>query len=113
MELFVGVSRATSVSWLGTETPRLRTVFDALLRFGLAPLRRRALADWLLAMERRRIAHPKGLGLRRIGRDYSRDLRSAKWGSEGSLHGSNCKPPMSALGKSGRRGVFDQCLLYS
>jgi hypothetical protein len=40
------------------------------------------LADWLLALERRRIAHPKGLGLRRFSKwDYSRDLRPVEWGS--------------------------------
>jgi len=43
-------------------------------------LRLRALASLLLALERRRIAHPKGLGLRRFSsRDYSRDLMPAKW----------------------------------
>jgi hypothetical protein len=31
--------------------------------------------------------------------DYSRDLRHAKWGSGVSLHGSNPKPLMSALGQ--------------
>src|SRR5262249_26179854 len=41
----------------------------------------------------------QGRDLRRIGRDYSRDLRSTKWGSEVSLRGSNYKPPMSALGQ--------------
>jgi hypothetical protein len=45
-------------------------------------LRLRALASLLLALERRRIAHPKGLGLRRFSKwDYSRDWRPAKWGS--------------------------------
>jgi hypothetical protein len=54
-------------SWLGMETPRLRTVFGALPRFGLAPLRRRALAVWLLAMERRLIASPRlGAALTRL-----------------------------------------------
>src|SRR6516164_6180461 len=33
------------------------------------------------------------------GRDYSRDLRPAEWGSEVRLHGSNFEPPMSALGQ--------------
>jgi hypothetical protein len=27
------------------------------------------------------------------GRNYSRDLRPAEWGSEVRLHGSNPKPP--------------------
>src|SRR5262249_47843096 len=33
-----------------------------------------------------------------LGRDYSRDLRLTKWGSGVSLHSSNLKPLMSALG---------------
>jgi hypothetical protein len=33
-----------------------------------------------------------------MGRDYSRDLRPAEWGLGVSLHSSNSKPPMSALG---------------
>src|SRR5262249_42723234 len=42
----------------------------------------RPLSGLLLALVRRRIAHPKGLGPRRFSKwDYSRDLRSAKWGS--------------------------------
>src|SRR5215469_9163227 len=51
-----------------------------------------------LMKSRRRIAFPR-LGLRRIGRDYSRDLRSTKWGSGIKLHSSNSEPPMSALGQ--------------
>jgi len=47
---------------------------------------------------RRRIAFTKA-GLRRIGRDYSRDLPPAEWGSRISLHGSNPKTVMSALGQ--------------
>jgi hypothetical protein len=31
--------------------------------------------------------------------DYSRELRAAEWGSVVSLHGSNPKPLMSALGQ--------------
>ena len=42
----------------------------------------------LLALERRRIAHPKGLGLRRFSRRYySRDFPPAKWVSGSGLHG--------------------------
>ena len=67
--------------------------------FGTFALRLRALVGLLVALERRRIAHPKGLGLRRFSeRDYSRDLRSVEWGSGVSLHGSNPEPLMSALG---------------
>src|SRR5215472_12419097 len=73
------VRRASSVSWAATGELRRRTVV-ALRRFGICALRLRALL--LLALERRRIAHPKGLGLRRFSRRYySRDLRPAKWDS--------------------------------
>ena len=49
----------------------------SLKRFHLAASR---LVGLLLALERRRIAHPKGLGPRRFSsRDYSRDLMPAKW----------------------------------
>ena len=40
------------------ETPRLRVAFGALPRFGVTALRLRALGSLLLALERRRIAHP-------------------------------------------------------
>ena len=43
---------------LRMEAPRLRVTIGALRRFGIA-LRLRALASLLLALERRRIAHPK------------------------------------------------------
>src|SRR5215467_2427327 len=66
----------------------LRRDAGAEPRFGIAS-RLRALASLLLALERRRIAHPKGLGLRRFSKGhYIRDLRPAKWGSGVSLHGS-------------------------
>jgi hypothetical protein len=32
------------------------------------------------------------------GRNYSRDLRPAEWGSEVRLHGSNPKPPHVRFG---------------
>jgi len=51
-----------------------------------------------LMKSRRRIAFTEA-GLRRIGCDYSRDLRPAKWGSEVGLQGSNPEPLMSALGQ--------------
>jgi hypothetical protein len=74
-----------------------RTVV-ALRRFGIG-LRLRPLASLLLALERRRIAHPKGLGLRRFSKwDYSRDLRTAKWGSAVILRSSNLEPAMSPMG---------------
>src|SRR5262252_1660400 len=41
----------------------------------------------------------QGLGLRRFSeRDYTRELRSAKWGFGLKLHSSNSEPLMSALG---------------
>ena len=42
--------------------------------FGAFALRPRALASLLLALERPRMAHPKGLGLRRFSIDYSTEL---------------------------------------
>jgi hypothetical protein len=49
---------------------------------GIRALRLRALVGLLLALERRRIAHPEGLGLRRFSKcDYSRVLRRVEWGS--------------------------------
>src|SRR5262249_58787047 len=33
-------------------------------------------------------------GLRRLGRDYSRDLRPSEWGSGVKLHGNNLDLPM-------------------
>ena len=56
----------------GTTTARSLKVFA---------LRLRALVGLLLALERRRIAHPKGLGLRQFSKwDYSRDLLPVEWG---------------------------------
>ena len=70
-----------------------------LARFGIA-LRLRALAGLLLALERRRIAHPKGLGLRRFSKwDYSRDLPSAEWVSI-KLRRKIPEPPMSGMAPS-------------
>src|SRR5262249_53351206 len=68
-------SRTTSVSWPEADELLWRTAFGAFA------LRLRALASLLLALERRRIAHPKGLGLRRFSKcHYSRDLRPVEWG---------------------------------
>src|SRR5215472_7068459 len=65
-------SRAASDSWLAPVELRERAVVP-LGRFGISALRLRALASLLLALERRRIAHPKGLGLRRFSKwHYSR-----------------------------------------
>src|SRR6516164_696573 len=74
------VSRTTSVSWPEAEELLWRTAFRVFA------LRLRPVATLLLALERRRIAHPKGLGLRRFSKwHYSRDLRSAKWVSKAIL----------------------------
>jgi hypothetical protein len=65
-------------------------------------LRLRALASLLLALERRRIAHPKAQDYANFSKgDYSRELHPAKWGFGVSLHGSNSELPMSALGQKG------------
>jgi hypothetical protein len=87
-------SRATSVSWATSEESGERTTFDALPRFDVTVLRLRALVGLLLALERRRIAHPR-LRTTPISKvDYSRDLRPAKWGSMIDLH---CKNPERSL----------------
>jgi hypothetical protein len=52
-----------------------------------------------LMKSRRRIASLKGLGHANRIDDYSRDLLPAVWGSGVSLHGSNPKPLMSAVGQ--------------
>jgi len=93
-------STASSRSRRRRSDPLSARTVGALRRFGVAAFRRRDLTDAEPALERRRIAHPKGLGLRRFSKwDYSRDLRPAKWGSGVSLHGSNLEPLMSALGQ--------------
>src|SRR6516162_7630612 len=53
------VSRATSVSWPGTEEPRAPTDSGALRRFGVTALWRCDLAGLPPAPERRLIAFPK------------------------------------------------------
>src|SRR6516162_3225855 len=53
-------SRTTSVSWPEADELLWHTAFGAFA------LRLRALASLLPALERRRIAHPKGSGLRRL-----------------------------------------------
>src|SRR6516164_5156792 len=56
----------------------------ALRRFGIA-LRIRALASLLLARERRRIAHPKGLGLRRFSKSITPGICGRRNGVSGSV----------------------------
>ena len=83
-----------------------RTV-GALRRFGVAAFRRRDLTDAEPALERRRIAHPKGLGLRRFSRRYySRDFRPAKWVSKTILRSSNSKSGGSFYDDSFAHGFF-------
>src|SRR5215472_15352932 len=71
-----------------------RTVV-ALRRFGIA-LRLRALASLLLALKRRRIAHPKGLGLRRFSKSITAGI-SDRW--NGGRPSYNAQDQMSALGQ--------------
>ena len=52
-----------------------------------------------LMKSRRRIALPTAYDHANAAADYSRDLRSAKWGPGVSLRSSNPKPLMSALGQ--------------
>src|SRR3974377_2140441 len=56
----------------------------ALRRFGIA-LRLRALLGLLLALERRRIAHPKGLGLRRFSKSITAGIYDRRNGVQGSV----------------------------
>jgi hypothetical protein len=63
------------------ETGHGARAFDTLRRSGFGVLRRCDLVGLPPALERRRIAHPKGLGLRRFSKlDYSRDLRPEELG---------------------------------
>src|SRR5215467_8144073 len=89
------VSRATSVSWPEADELLWRTAFGAFA------LRLRALASLLLALERRRIAHPQGLGLRRYSKSITAGICGRRNGVQGfNLRGSNLEPLVSALGRS-------------
>jgi len=92
--------RVNSLSWpTAEELPRCNG--GAVPRFGIAALRRRALACLPLPLERRVMAPPQGSELWPVGlrwRDYIRDLRQAKWGPGINLHSSNSEPLMSAFG---------------
>src|SRR5262249_37034460 len=74
------VSRTTSVSWPEADELLWRTPFRVFAS------RLRPVATLLLALERRRIAHPRLRTTPIFKVDYSRDLRPAKWGSGVSLH---------------------------
>jgi len=60
---------------------------------------------------RRRIAFTKA-GLRRIGRDYSRDLRPAKWGSGSVCRAAILSHPYPLWVKSRHRKGSAECPLY-
>ena len=62
---------ATCSLTLAAGDRRWRVDFGALPPLGAAALRLRALVGFLLALERRRIAHPKGLGLRRFSKSIT------------------------------------------
>src|SRR5215471_6939567 len=100
-------SRTTSVCWSEADVLLWRTAFGAFA------LRLCALVGLLLALERRRIAHPKGLGLRRFSkRYYSRDLRLAKWGQGSGCTAAILNRPCPLWVKSRPRGTSNQCPLY-
>src|SRR5215471_1931050 len=105
-------SHAIFVLWSAVALRRL-PVFGVLAALGATVLRLRALASLLLALERRRIAHPKGLGLRRFSRRYySRDLRLAKWGQGSGCTAAILNRPCPLWVKSRPRGTSNQCPLY-
>src|SRR5215831_18506641 len=94
------------------EAPRLRVTIGALRRFGIA-LRLRALASLLLALERRRIAHPKGLGPRR----FSKEITAGICGRRNGVSGSFCAAAILSRScplwvKSGHCGAATRCPLY-
>ena len=105
-------SHAIFVLWSAVALRRF-PVFGVLAALGATVLRLRALASLLLALERRRIAHPKGLGLRRFSRRYySRDLRLAKWGQGSGCTAAILNRPCPLWVKSRPRGTSNQCPLY-
>src|SRR5215470_2092047 len=63
-------SHAIFVLWSAVALRRL-PVFGVLAALGATVLRLRALASLPLALERRLIAHPKGLGLRRFSKSIT------------------------------------------
>src|SRR6516225_12445489 len=72
--------RATWVSWPEAEELLRRAAFRVFA------LRLRALVGLLLALERRRIAHPKGLGLRR----FSKSITAGIYDRRNGVQGSSC-----------------------
>jgi hypothetical protein len=60
---------------------------------------RRSLKFMLLALERRRIAHPKAQDYVDFQNEITAGIYDRRYGVRVSLHGSNRKPLMSALGQ--------------
>src|SRR6516225_8225239 len=83
----------------------LRRDAGAEPRFGIA-LRLRALATLLLALERRRIAHPRLRTTPIFKRGITAGIADRRNRFRGSSHGSNPKPVMSALGQKQTLGLF-------
>src|SRR6516225_2411974 len=95
----VAISR--SKAWSRSRRNRATSV---ALPLGVFALWRRALASLLLALERRRIAHPRLRTTPFFKVDYSRDLRPVEWGSGVSLHGGSQKvQPMRLHQRSAAR----------
>src|SRR5215470_4916654 len=76
-------SHAIFVLWSAVALRRV-PVFGVLAALGATVLRLRALASLLLALERRRIAHPKGLGLRRFSTSITAGICARRNGVQGS-----------------------------
>src|SRR6516164_1010523 len=102
------LSRATTVSWPATETPRLRIAFGALRCFSLVVLRRCNLADLPPALERRLIAFPKAQD------KASCPFKLAHWKRPGAVLCATAnfdrECPLWVI--SGHRGLSASCPLY-
>jgi hypothetical protein len=82
-------SRAVSDSWLATDVLRGRVVSALLRPLSVAALRLRALATLLLALERRRIAHPKAGTTPMFKVRLQQGFATGEMGFRISLRGSN------------------------
>src|SRR5262249_23359030 len=102
------VSRATSVSSLGTKEPRAPTDSGALRRFGVTALWRCDLADLPPALERRLIAFPKAQD------KASRRFKLAHWKRPGAVLcvTANFDRECPLWAKSGHCAVSGRCPLY-
>jgi hypothetical protein len=91
-------SRATSVSWRSTEELLWRTAFRVFT------LRLRALASLLLALERRRIAHPRLRTTPIFKEVLQQGFAIGEMGSRSTSHGSSQKvQPMQLHQRSAAR----------